>query len=558
MTFLNPSSRYALGDMDYRLYVGTPDPFAELSKDPDAELQYLVELYPFSETSQRHLNIINLFPSALPLGDHVLNYSGGEIKERLSDKGFTSKLTDSDPDRNWLGRVNNPLQFDTSIFSGGTFGNSSQSYGGIEIINPDGELDRFFDYHWSGRNVQVKVGGMDFSYDSFSTVLNGTVSAIEGDDTRILLTLRDNRARTDKPIVAPVYPGTGGLDGDPALEGVSKPLAYGVARNIPPTLINYANQIYQVHDGSVLSVDAVYDKGIALISSGDVPNIMTATVAEGHYVTQLSGGYIRLGSTPAGQITANVHGDNAGGFAAALTDIILRILKNRLGIYNLTSNDIDEGSFARVKMIVPGAAGLFISGDATGSSIMDALLNPLSAYWSFTRSGLLFAGMAQEPGMAQEDISHIDISGLRLQDIIPPTWKITVGYAPSVTVQSENDLAGGVTSDVQAFVTEAFRYVSYENQTTRLKNAQATELTFETALSEKADAQALLNKLAAVYGQKRTVFQVPVYKSIYRYFLGDVLTLKYNRYGLDSGKVFMVAGVSDNAQTGQTVLTLWG
>jgi cell shape-determining protein MreC len=119
-------------------------------------------------------------------------------------------------------------------------------------------------------------------------------------------------------------------------------------------------------------------------------------------------------------------------------------------------------------------------------------------------------------------------------------------------------LAGGVTSDVQSFVSEPFRYVTYENETVRLKNNQATERVFETSLATQADAQALLARLAAIYSVKRQVFEVTVYKTLYRYFLGDVVRLQYDRYGLNNGAAFLVVGVSDNAATGQTVLTLWG
>ena len=557
MTALFPGV-YAIGDVDPRRYVGTHDPFAALADDPDVQLHYLVELYPFSETRAGRIVNTGLFPGVLALGDYGLPYAGGEVKERLSDRGFISEPNASDPNRLFLGRVTNPLQFETSILSGDGFSGGNQSFGGIDIVNADGRLDRFFAYHWSGRRVVVKAGALNFQYDQFATIFAGSIDNLEADDGRIILTVRDNRAKTDKVVRAALYGGTGGLDGDDTLAGTQKPLCYGVVKNAAPVLVNYAMQVYQVHDGAIATVDAVRDRGIVLENGGDVADITTANPGPSQYMTQLSGGYIRLGSTPAGLVTADVQGDNQGGLAVTPTAIALRVLKTRLGVYSLSSADIDEGSFARLASVLSGPAGLYISEETTGSDVLDALLNPAGGYWTFTRQGMLYAGAVAAPANAVGEIKHIDATGLRLQQVIPPAWRIRVGYAPATVVQSENDLAGGVTAEVRGFVTEAFRYVTGENETVRLKNNQASERVFETALTTQADAQALLNRLTTIYGVKRMVFQATVYKTLYRYFLGDVVRLQYDRYGLENGADFMVVGVSDNAATGQTVLTLWG
>ena len=549
---------YAIADFDKRVYRGTHDPFAALADNPEIQLQYLLELYPFSESKAFKINYTGLFPGVMPIADYRLTYAGGEEKERLSDRGFITTPSDSDPNRVFLGRVNNPLQFDTSILNGDNFSGGSQSFGGVEIINADGALDRFFGYYWSGRRIVVKAGGLDFSYDQFATILEGSVDNIEGDDRRIILTLRDNRVKTDKPIRAGTYAGTGGLAGMTEMAGVQKPLAYGIVKNIAPVLVQYSTLTYQVHDGSISSIDAVRDKGIILTNAGDVADITMATPAAGTYVTQLSGGYIKLGSTPAGQVTADVQGDNTGGFVSAPTDLAQRILTSRMGVYSLASSDIDLGSFATLKAALFVTAGIYINSDMTGADVLNTLFSNAGAYWSFTRQGLLFAGIVSSPSSPTGNVQRIDVSGLGVPQVIEPAWRIKVAYLPSNEVQNETDLASGVTSAVLNFVTQQYRYETYEDTNVRLKNSAAKERVFYTNLGDQASAQVLLAKLTAVYGVKRTVFRVPVYKALFRYFLGDVVNLVYDRYGLSSGKNFMVVGVSDNAASDQTVLTLWG
>ncbi|MGI4886096.1 MAG: hypothetical protein ACRYFR_14160 [Janthinobacterium lividum] len=557
MTLLWPSV-YALGDGDHRRWVGTKDPFAALAKNPDAELQYLVELYPYNDSTALALKTVTIFPGVMALGDYTLPYSGGEVKERLSDHGFITAPTDTDPNRLYLGRVTNPLQFDSSILSGGTFSGGSTSYGGIDIVNADGELDRFWSYHWAGRQVVVKAGGIGFAYDDFSPIFSGSVNSIDGNDSRIVLTIRDNRIKTDKPVRSAMYGGTGSLDGMAALTGQMKPLAYGVCKNVLPVLVEYATQTYQLHDGSLAAVDQVRDRGIILTYAGDVADIRTANPGANQYVTQLSGGYMRLGSTPAGQITADVQGDNADGFTTNSALLALKILKSKLGVYSFSSADIDEGSFARVAAVLMGAGGLYIDGDVTGSDVLDALLNNSGAYWTFTRQGMLFAGIVRTPDMPTIDVRNIDIQGLTVKEVIPPAWRITVGYAPATQVQSETDLAGGVTSDVQNFVTQAYRTVTAEDSSVRQRNALSNELVFNTNLASLDDAKALLARLVAIYSVKRTVYQVTVYNALYRYFVGDTANLVYDRYGLSAGKPFLVVGISENAASIETTLELWG
>src|SRR5690606_9652010 len=105
-----------------------------------------------------------------------------------------------------------------------------------------------------------------------------------------------------------------------------------------------------------------------------VPDITVATVGAGQFKTQLSGGYIKLGSTPSGRITADIQGENAGGYVQTAPDIIRRIVKTRLGAYSLSDADLDNGAFNALDANMPWPCGIYIRDVETASTIIDDLL----------------------------------------------------------------------------------------------------------------------------------------------------------------------------------------
>ena len=103
--------------------------------------------------------------------------------------------------------------------------------------------------------------------------------------------------------------GVEGVVGD--LAGKPKPLLFGVVTNIAPPCVNTARLIYQVNDGTITSLDDVYDRGVALTLEGTYAS--EADVLDdgqepsaGMYKVYLAGGLFRLGSSPAGTVTAEM------------------------------------------------------------------------------------------------------------------------------------------------------------------------------------------------------------------------------------------------------------
>src|SRR5215218_3470456 len=231
------------------------------------------------------------------------------------------------------GTLQRTLRVDRTIVSGSGFGAMSASWGELELINADGYYDDLIQYYaMDGRRVVVTIGQLGRPYNSYRTIFDGTASGWSIEEDVLRIALRDNGYKLEVPASKTLYGGTGGLDGGTDLKGKRKPLAFGAVENCSPVLLIPAEQVYQLHDGPVNAITAVYDRGSALTVGSDYADsvqLRAATVAAGSFATCIAEGMFRLGSTPAGTVTANVQGDKTGGTYVSTTGTIIRRLLAR-------------------------------------------------------------------------------------------------------------------------------------------------------------------------------------------------------------------------------------
>lgn len=558
MTF-GAYGEYAFCELPEELDASTPNPFRLLLAQRGIQLQYLVEIYPYDESIAEDIDGFGAFGS-VPFGDVGFEAFGGIDPLYLSDRGFTSSPTDSLPDTHFPALVDNALQYDTTIISGTDFGLGSSSYGTITIQNGDGLYDARISQLWEGRRVVVKAGSEDFSYDDYAVVFDGLVADIEADDSKIYITVTDKSLKADQTLAMSYYRGTGGLEGGDDILGKPKPMCFGEVFNIEPVLIDSADQIYQIHSGSIQGVIAVRDAGVELTFEEDVADILTAVVPAGHYTTQLSGGFIKLGSTPQGRITCDVQGANDNGYSDTAAGIIEEILTMRLSFRGFDSSEIDGGSLNELESAVSGKMGVWVPDLVTASEVIASLLLPVGAYSYFTRDGLFKVGILSAPsaGTATYDDLSIDNEGVKVEAVITPAWKISVGYAPLGITQGSDELLEGTDDEARAFLTQPYRVVSFEDSYIRSQYEQAGERLFIARLTEKADAEALLSRLAEVYCTPRKLYRATIWDALFRTFLTDDTTLRYPRHRLDNGKDLKTVSLGEDTETGATNLTLWG
>lgn len=550
-------SELSIGELPDELDLSQPSNFRELLRDLEAQFIYLIELNPYNADKANTAT----WPaplSTVAIGEFDFEYRGGLETVYISDVGYSTRTGETPANTTYLPLTSNPFQFEVSIMSGDEFRGGQPSFGSIRIENGDAELDAITDYYWGGRSVSVYAGQPGFTRSQFEKIFEGICTQPEYDEDQITINIADKSRILETEFQQDLYEGTGGLEGGADIEGSPKPLAYGECLNVSPVLIDAANLIYQVHDGSMESVDAVYDKGVALTSGGDVADITAASVSSGQFKTQLSGGYIKLGSSPVGRITADIKGDNNGGYISNIGAIVQRIVRTKLGSRSFSPATIDGAGFNRIDDAITGKVGIYVSDKTDAQQMLDMLITPVHGYWTFTRQGILTAGVIDAPGTPTFTIDQDQIEQIEVLDNIAPAWRISLGYARSWTQQSDDDIASAASTAFKTFIQEEYRKIILEDRNQRTKTAAAVEREFSSLFVDASDAADVLSRLESIYGVQRKKYQVRVKNLIFRVCVGDTVSLKMPRFGLDNGKSMLIVRASEDAETQTTILELWG
>lgn len=253
------------------------------------------------------------------------------LTQRWSTGRFVTAPSDTPANTAYDARLDQPANFLRALIGEGrTYGDSESAEGLGELRNEDRGLDGLLNWGWDGRTARIytALGGQTRA----QARLVATV-ALKVPETRpasLYLRFEDLTADLKKPIQTNTYAGTNsGATGDEGLatdiKGQAKPLCYGEVQNVTPVRVNGPGIRFQVHDGPIEDVTAVYDRGLPLVKVASKPGI-------GQYAVWNHKGIIVLGSEPAGQITCDVKGDKSGGtYVDKIGDLVERILRRHGG-----------------------------------------------------------------------------------------------------------------------------------------------------------------------------------------------------------------------------------
>jgi len=470
--------------------------------------------------------------------------------------GFVTSTGDSPSRTLYDPRVLQPLQFDRSILNSGRIGGLTIATGEIVLANGDGALDSFAISHaFDGRTVTVKLGSTDFATSEFGQVFNGVMQDVVLDENRVIVNIRDRLLDLELPIQSDFYEGTGGNEGGADLKGKPKPIAYGKVRNVPAVLVDKTNLIYQVHDGSVQDISAVYDRGVSL-------NETTAAPGLGEYKQTSTAGTFQLGGAPDGTITADVEGDNSTDFAVKTGEIVQRILLNRASI---ASSLIDTTAFTKLNTASTAKIGIWIGPEQQlMTDVVDRLLFGIGAYGYFTRLGLFTVGVFEDPkavgDVVKQAFGEVDIIAIRREALPgfgnPPIWRAQVTYKVNYMVQT--DLAGGSSVGQQEFAVEPFRLAVATDLAVKSRFSLADDPEPIAALYDNSsDAQNEATRILNLHKTPRALFEFVTKTKATKMKIGDVISITYPRWELKNGQLARIIGISENAERNEFALTVF-
>ncbi|WP_142847227.1 hypothetical protein [Telmatospirillum sp. J64-1] len=525
---------------------------------------YLVELEAFqgdpsSRASDDGASAISGSPiSALSEMEESLD---GTTMLTWSDMGWIGDPTDPDrPNADYEARAVVPMVMERTI---PLYGSARQTvqFGMVELDNGDGGLDGAVrNLSVDGREIRVFLGRRDAVYRDMGLLARGKAVEWYAARDRVRIELRD--LALDLNIAAAqqvTYAGTGGLEGGEDLKDKTKPACWGRCFNVPAVLVDPLHEIWQVHWRRIEAVDAVRDRGVPLAGDSDYPDhaaLLAANVPKGHYATCKALGLIRLGGSHEGVITADVRGDADDGYSAAIGDIALRFLRAAQGV---SPEAIDEDSFADLPS---GAAGYFSpAGDvSTADQVLDDLMQGVGAWWGTTRDGLIRCGRLEDPAGAPADFDLDETSILDI-DVIPPSqppiWRQRILYRRNWSPQS--DVPDTVDAALRQTYAEDGRMVTAANPDVSLRSLGALDPEpIASLFADEAAARDEAERILKLFGPRRTTLSVTTRALGYTLDLGQVVNVRYSRFGLDDGRRFIVIGTRDEADKSLSTLTLWG
>lgn len=484
----------------------------------------------------------------------------------LSTQPFVTSPTDTPANTFFEPSATNPGLIRVSLYADGRTGGGTELELGELVFANDGRYDTWKGFGFDGRRIIVRQGEAGGAYPAdFPIVLRGTCAGpadVAWD--QVVLRLRAPEYVLDRALLTDRFTGAGGLEGGPDdIQGQIKPRVYGgPVYEIAPKLVNPANLTYRVSDRAVTAIDVIErgDETTIAFGSNHANNaaLTAAVVAAGTYHTCLAEGLFRLGSSPAGEITADV---TAGAATANRTPAqVMKQIGLDMGL------SVNAADVTALDLVAADAIGLYLDADTVARDLLDRCAESCGGWWYVDIIGELRMGRLAAPTGTPAAYLYEWNAGLGAKPSCRPAgaggvpcWRVVVKYARFHTTQT-SDLGGGVSAARANELKEEWRSVYAEDAGIKDQFLTAPELVVETLLTSEADAQDLADALLALHGVPRSFYDVPAWsQEVASVDLAhDVVEVTLDRYGLDAGELLRVLGKGHELAKGVTTLVLWG
>lgn len=473
----------------------------------------------------------------------------------VATREFITGLGDTPESQPFAGVLNQPLNFSRSILGGSGIATFATG-GGEMIIQNSGDYDFLPEsYTLDGRDQEIRIGRDDIPFSDWFTIFKGVATSMHVDEAALRIDLADYAYKLDVPLQTSTYAGTGGIEGGEDLNGKRKPRAFGPTRNVTPTLLSANAQLYQVNDGPVEAIPAVYANGAALsvgTDHADSATLLAASVTSGYFDTCIAEGMFRANYLLDGDVlTCDVEGDKTGGvYVETIGQIVRRIVSTSTAL--IDPSDLYLPSFDAFELASPYVAGFYAShnDDLTVSEALARFIG-YGNYFGFRRNGKMeivrFEAPDGPPAMRFARTDILDLRRERLPDgLAPPPWRWRVGYGRNWTVQ--DDVAGSVSDTTRAFLAEQQRFAVAQSQNTKTNHPFAQEREIGGYLRDEADAEAEASRMLALHSTSASLYRIQLDTRPFALDLGDVVEITFPRFDLTDGRLLRIVSLNENGE----------
>ena len=436
-------------------------------------------------------------------------------------------------------------------------GGLSFSFGDVEIVNPNGDLDTWLSdnyYIWVNRPIKIFYGDPQWNttnITSFQTdflkVFDGLVANVDSRSRTVLnIKVRDKMERLNAPVSENklgTY-GTWGASTQPNKDTI-RPLVFGEVFNVEPLLVDPSTLKYMFNDGNSELVIEIRDNGVPIYTA---PGI-TAGLTTGATITLGAGTFV-LAHPLAGGITASIQGVKdsidlstgalvSGTYNNNIANLIALITTQYGKSYTkLAASDLDLTNLSTFAAANTQSVGISITGGANVLTVCQQLADSIGAQLYFNRVGklqLLRLG-GGFTGSAVTTITDSDIllNTLSVSNKLTIVAASKVGYVKAWTVQE--GLVTGIPDEHKVmFATEWYTRTATNSTAQSLYKLHIDPQQKDTLLLVGAEADSEASRLKNYYSNPRIIYKMTCTAKMLSLELGQNVTLIHNRFDLYNG-----------------------
>lgn len=269
---------------------------------------------------------------------------------------------------------------------------------------------------------------------------------------------------------------------------------------------------------------------------------------------------------------------------------LIRAIASDAGVQSFTDSSFSDLETAQYRSV-----GIWIPEGGNVLQILDTISDGVGSYWGFDRFGSLGVGRVDVPSSPIASLDRTQINSCRRMPTDDPRYVIVVRYQHNFTPMDNKDIASATTNARRVFNTTEWRQIylsSYdelllEDGTSLLLTEDGDPIGIEPAypytaplemdsvFGEDVDTSTGIggnantigygnaaadeaDRLVGLFGVPREYYQVTYSGSLMVVDVGDTVHITYDRFGLESGKDFLVIDLAENLHTGDIQIGVWG
>ena len=359
------------------------------------------------------------------------------------------------------------------------------------------------------------------------------------------------------------------------------PTGFNAGTAVP---VSVSELVYQVHDGAITDITAVYANGSELAT-----NQYTKYLSEGKF-------QIGIGSVSGATITADVQGDSTPTVYNNTADIIQHILADRISpavtIDAAKFTALETAYFEGVSIVQNATAGVYLDKGGPIENVLSEFNRSFGLFSGFNRAGVFDIGvfLAPDSGASVVSLTEEYILDVELLQSKQPYHSYVLGYRHNNTLMQEANIAATVVEnepDLYSFITNKYKQEEADVSELGIRKADsvveaippgsealywdivhrfplATAAPFEgTVIQSSAEALLEARRRWRLYNsdtelRQRSILSVQVKIRLGEIQVNDTVHITYPRFGLDAGKYFRVVGYTEDLATNRTTLEIWG